>query len=109
MSLITSFDIGDQPRLGNHAASGASAFTDAAGTATDPGTSVTLQVDKPTGASTTYTYSGSPALFKEATGRFYVNVTLDVAGLWSYRLLGVGTSVQTAAEGQLHVRQRVTA
>lgn len=108
MSLIASYDVGDQPRIGNHTGSGADAFTDAAGTATDPSTSVTLQVVKPGGTSTTYTYSGSPALFKETTGRYYVDVILDASGLWSYRLLGVGTSIQTAAEGQLHVRARVT-
>lgn len=101
---ITSYDVGDQPRIGNHAASGAAAFTDTSGVTTDPAT-VTLRVVEPNGDSTIYQYSGSPALFKETAGRYYVDILLDTAGMWSYRLLGVGTQVQTAAEGQLHVRK----
>lgn len=104
MSVITSYDEGDQPRIGNHADSGADAFTDTSGVVTDP-TTITLTVKEPDGTATIYQYSGNPALFKETTGRYYRDVLLDAPGLWTYRLLGVGTQVQAAAEGQLHVRQ----
>jgi hypothetical protein len=103
---ITSYTLDQTVTLGNYSLSGADAFTDRAGTATDPGTSVTMIVLKPSGASTIYTYSGSPALFKETTGRFYADVKLDEEGLWSVRLVGVGTAAVTApAEFQVHVRK----
>lgn len=101
---ITSYDLGDQPRVGNHTDGGADAFTDTSGVVTDPAT-VTLRVQEPDGTTTTYQYGGSPALFKETTGRYYLDLLLDAEGLWSFRLVGAGTQVQTAAEGQLHVRK----
>ena len=102
---ISSYDTGDVVRLGNHSTNTATAaFTDALGVATDPSV-VTLVVDKPDGTTTTtYTYGGSPALSKETTGRYYVDVTIDQAGLWAYRLAGTGTA-QAADEGQFHVRK----
>lgn len=105
MASIRSYDTGDVVRLGNHSTNtDTSAFTDALGVATDP-TGVTLVVDKPDGTTTTtYTYAGSPALSKESTGRYYVDVQLDQSGMWAYRLAGTGTA-QAADEGQLHVRK----
>jgi hypothetical protein len=100
---IHSYDVGDIVRLGNHSTNtDTAAFTDASGVATDP-TTVTLVLDKPDGTTTTYTYLGNPALLKETTGRYYVDVALTLAGLWYYRLAGTGT-VQAAAEGVLNVR-----
>lgn len=95
------YDVGDLVRIGNHTASSAQAFKNLAGADTDP-TAVTLRVGKPDGTQVTYTYGGSPALSREATGRYYADVSVDQPGMWSYRLAGTG-AVQAAAEGQLHV------
>lgn len=105
---IHSYYVGHVARIGNHSTNDeAEAFTDAAtGAATDP-SGVTLKVVEPDGDTTTYTYLGSPALSKETTGRYYVDVQLTGAGMWSYRLAGTG-SAQAAFEGQLHVRKSVT-
>lgn len=102
-SSLHSYDIGDVVRLGNHSTNtDTAAFSDASGVVTDP-TVVTLALKKPDGTTTTYTYNGAPALSKESTGRYYVDVPLTDAGRWYYRLVGTGT-VQAAAEGVLNVR-----
>jgi hypothetical protein len=88
-------DIGDRRRIGNHAASGAAAFTDLDGVTTDP-TAVTLTIRKPNGATLLYGYPTpgvSGSLTREALGRFYADVTLDVAGVWKIELGGTGAVV----------------
>jgi hypothetical protein len=106
MALISSYDVDDRVRLGNHSSNPNTApFTTVAGVPTDP-TTVTLVVKEPDGTLTTYTYPAT--LSKESTGRFYTDITLDAAGLWSYRLTGTG-AVVAVEEGQLHARQRVAA
>ena len=101
---ITSYDVGDRVRLGNHSSNPSTgAITDVNGDPSDP-TDITLVVAKPDGDADTYTFNGTPPLSKEAVGRYYVDVTLDQAGLWTYRLAGTG-AVVIAEEGQLHVRK----
>jgi hypothetical protein len=105
---IRSYDTNDRVRLGNHSSvSGTAAFTTVGGVATDP-TAVVLTVKEPDGTSTAYTWPSPATLSKEATGRFYVDVTLDLPGLWAYRLEGTGAVVATE-EGVLHVRKSVVA
>lgn len=53
------------------------------GTATDP-TTVTLKVQDPTGAETTYTYALSQ-ITKSTTGIYYKDLTLNISGYWHYR------------------------
>jgi hypothetical protein len=99
---IRSYSVGSRVRLGNHSSNtDTAAFTTVGGVATDP-TAVTLVAEKPDQTSTTYTYAGL-TLSKETTGRYYVDVTLDQAGLWTYRMAGTGAVVATM-EHQLHVR-----
>jgi hypothetical protein len=105
---IASYDLGDRARLGNHSSNASTgAITDVNGDAVDP-TDITMVVTEPDGTATTYTFNGTPPLSKENTGRYYVDVTLDQAGLWSYRLAWTGAAVG-AEEAQLHVRKSVTA
>lgn len=105
---IASYDVGDRARLGNHTSNTSTgAITDLTGAAADP-TVITLTTREPDGTLTVYTHGGSPALQKETTGRYYVDVTLDAEGLWTYRLVGTG-AVVVAEEGVLHVRKQVTA
>jgi hypothetical protein len=100
--MIVSYDLGDRVRLGNHSSNTATApFTTVLGVPTDP-TATALTVQKPDGTETAYTYALA-SLSRESVGRFYVDVTLDQAGLWSYKLAGTG-AVVAVQEGQLHVR-----
>ena len=98
--------IGQEVRIGNHATDPATGqptsflpFT-TGGIAVDP-TTVTLTVKAPDRAITT------PPVTREATGRYYADVTLDQPGRWSWRLEGDG-AVQAPAEGVIVVdRSRV--
>lgn len=104
---ITSYDVGDRMRLGNHSSNTSTgAISDVNGDPVDP-TDITLVVREPDGTSTTYAFNGSPALNKENTGRYYADVTLDAAGLWKYRLAWTGAAIG-AEEGVLHVRKGQT-
>jgi hypothetical protein len=104
---IRSYDVGDRVRLGNPSTNtSTTAILDADGDAVDPA-QVTLTVTEPDGTSTAYTVGGANALTKETTGRYYADVTLDAAGIWSYALAGAGTAVFTE-QAQLHVRKSVT-
>lgn len=99
------YDIGDRVRLGNHSALGVAAFKNSAGADADP-SAITLIVKDAAGISTTYTFGGSPALQKETTGRYYVDIDLTTTappGTWYYRLAGTGT-VMAAEEGSFTVR-----
>jgi len=102
---MVSYDRGDAVRLGNHVASGAAAFKNAAGVDADP-TTVTLTVTGPGQAATIYVWPtpgfGQVALVKEAVGRFYADVTVTGAPRVYYRLAGTG-AVTAAAEGELIV------
>lgn len=106
-------DIGDLIRFGNPSqATDAAAFTNLAGTATDP-SAVTLIVKRPDGTQTVYAWptpgAGQSALTKEGgqTGRFYAEVVIDQGGTWRYYLAGTG-AVTAASEGTLQVgRSRV--
>jgi hypothetical protein len=110
-------DIGDRDRFGNPLvdpatgqplASPPAAFT-TAGAATDP-TTVTLTIERPDGTLLVYGWPASGAngtLTRESAGRFYIDVTYDLAGNWEYRLEGTG-AVVAAEEGRVKVsRSRV--
>ena len=96
-TILGPFTIGQRVRVGNEstlrdaAGNAIGAFKNSAGLDTDP-TGVTIGVEKPNGVVTTYTYSLATVL-KETTGRFYVDLTPDVAGVWSVKETGTGTVV----------------
>ena len=89
---MNSHDKGDQVRL-------SVAFTDASGTAGNP-TTVTLKYRKPDGTVTTVAMG---SLTNPSTGTFYADVTVDQAGLWSYRFESSGTFIG-ADESSFRVR-----
>lgn len=107
-------DIGDRDRIGNPAldpalgiplAAPPEAFT-TNGTATDP-TAVLLTIKKPDLSVLAYgwpTPGASGGLTRESAGRFYVEVTYDMAGTWNYRLEGTGAAV-AAEEGRVKVNR----
>lgn len=63
-------------------------FFDRRGKNTDPAT-VTLQVKKPDGTITPYTYLAGEVT-RDGLGLFHRNVTIDAAGRWAYRFVATG-------------------
>lgn len=100
-------DRGDLIRFGNYSgAADVAAFTDLAGTPTDP-TAVTLTIVKPSGAQLVYGWPSAGAdgtLTRESAGRFYTDVVIDQSGTWWFRLAGTG-AVTAASEGSLRVQR----
>lgn len=112
MGTIPTYDIGDKVRIGNHLGSNddgntRDAFTNVSGVATDP-SAVTLRVRKrPSGTTHIYSWPSAGAdgtLTKEATGRFYFDVSFTTGddGRWAWRIEGTGT-VTAADEGEFTI------
>lgn len=108
--LSTVYDIGDRTRLGNHAASGAAAFT-ALGVVTDPD-AVTLTLELPDTTEIVWAWptpgGGQQTLLREALGRFYADYTWTQSGLHWVRLAGTGAATATVEFG-VYVRVRAVA
>jgi hypothetical protein len=109
--MIPSFDVGDRIRLGNASGNNADgvarqAFETLLGVPTDP-TMVSLQIIRPDSTELVYNWpsqgAGDGVLDREATGRFYHDLTLDAFGKWRWRLLSTG-AVETSDKGELYVR-----
>ena len=111
--MSNTYDVGDQVTLGNPTTAVNSRmpttvepFKNSAGTATDP-SQVKLKVLSPSGTTTTYTWptpgAGESQLTRETTGRFYANISITAAGVWTYQLKGTGT-IEAMEEGVLSVR-----
>lgn len=83
------YEVGDRVRL-------AAAFT-VNGTATDP-TTVTFTVKKPDG---TTTINNTPS--HDSTGNYHIDVDLDMAETWYWRVAGTGTAT-AAGEQALFVK-----
>lgn len=90
---MNSYDKGDLVRV-------TAAFTNAAGTATDP-TTVVCKVRSPSGI-TTYTYGTDAELVKDSTGNYHLDINITADGQWWYRWEGTG-AVQQAGEGSFTV------
>lgn len=94
------------PVTGSALASPQPAFT-VGGVAVDP-TAVTLTIKKPDGTFLVYGYPSAGTdgtLTREAAGRYWYDVVIDMAGRWEFSLRGVG-SVIAYVEGVLHVNQQ---
>ena len=89
---MNSYVVGEQPRL--------KATFKIGSTPTDP-TTISLIIKAPSGAETTYTYSGGQVI-KDSTGVYHYDLPLTAAGKWSYRWIGTGTVV-TATESSFLV------
>lgn len=96
--MTNSFDYGDRVRI-------SCAFTDLSGAPADP-TGITFKFKTPAGTTTSYVYGVDGALIKLATGSYYVDLTLNVEGIWFYRFEGTGALV-AADEGHLLAKDSV--
>jgi hypothetical protein len=91
---VNHYQVGDKVR-------GSAAFTNAAGSAIDPGT-VTFRFRHQDGAATIYTYLTDAELVRNTTGCYHVDFSVGTAGLWYYRFAATGTG-QSAGEELLYV------
>lgn len=111
ISAITAHDVGDRVRLGNSTENtGADAFTNLAGVATNP-TEVTLRRQPfPSGTAVVYRWPtpavGESALTNESAGRFYAEWTPAAAdaGIYAVELAGTG-AVEHMDQWLLFVRE----
>lgn len=92
---ISVFQVGDKARL-------SAAFTDAAGTAADPG-GVQFKLKSPSGAVTTYVYGTDAEVVKDSTGNYHVDWLIAAAGRHYYGFYGI-TSGQAVAEGEFRAQ-----
>lgn len=95
---MAAYDIGDEVRCSVE-------FMDSTGTFADPST-VTFKLKNPSGTVTTYVYGTDAQLEKSAVGRYYVDVTINATGIWSYRFEGTGL-VNVASESKFTIKQSV--
>lgn len=56
---------------------------------TDP-TTITLEVQSPSGTTTSYTYADEE-ITREGAGIYYYNLSVNEAGWWVYQWTGTGT------------------
>ncbi len=83
------YDVGDLVQV-------AGTFTNAGGTAVDPGT-VTFKFRNPSGGSvTTLTYPTDAALVKSTVGLYYYNLSVAAPGNWHYQMRGQGDNAASA-------------
>lgn len=73
------------------------------GQAADP-TAVSCKVRAPSGAITTYSYPSDIA--RSGVGRYYLDITPNVAGTWHYKWIATG-AVAVQTEGSIRVREQV--
>ncbi len=71
---------------------------------TDPST-ITLQVQSPSGMTTSYTYAGAQVT-KEGTGIYYYNLSVSESGWWVYQWTGTGT-VEVVHGNKILVKERL--
>lgn len=65
---------------------------------------ITFTMKKPGSQPVSYTYGGSPPLImRTGIGAYYIDVNLDVSGIWRYKWTGAGALV-AAEEGSIFVR-----
>ena len=81
--MANTYDVGDLPRV-------SAVFTTPAGVDTDP-TVVKFVYQAPGGTAVTLTYGTDAALVRDSAGHYHVDVSLTVAGTWSYRWYSTGT------------------
>lgn len=77
--MANTYDVGDLVRV-------TGTFTDADGAATDPDV-VRIKYQDPSGNDTTDLY-GTNNTVKSATGVYYLDIDIDEAGTWYYRVEG---------------------
>jgi hypothetical protein len=83
--MANTYDIGDNPRL-------TATFRNEADAVADP-TSIVAKYRKPDGTVVTLTYGVDLALYKDSTGIYHTDITVDMAGRWYYRFVGTGNVI----------------
>lgn len=71
-------------------------YSDTSNAVYDPA-SVVLAFTNPAGTTTTYTYGVDSQLVKRTTGDYYVNVTADKYGRWTYTWTATGPITGTGS------------
>lgn len=92
------YDVGDGVRF-------KATITDLDGSAADP-TTVTVKIRDPSGNTETLVYGVDGDVKKSGTGIYYVDRTIDEAGVWRHRWAGTG-AVVVAEEAGLTVKEQV--
>ena len=93
----TVYDIGDLVRV-------TVTFTNFAGAVADPTSGqVTFAYRAPGASAVNLTYPTDPALVRESTGVYHVDISITDDGKWRYRATGAG-AVIAAVEGDIVVR-----
>lgn len=82
-TVFNRYHLGDLVRV-------TAAFTNTAGTATDPDV-VKLTYRDPSGTETTLLYGTDAALVKDSTGNYHVDIDANDDGVWYYRWWATGT------------------
>ena len=78
------------------------AWTNAAGSATDPGT-VYAKYRDPSGTVTTLQYNVDEALVRDSAGNYHVDIDADEDGKWLYRFYSTGSGQATSGIGEFIV------
>jgi hypothetical protein len=76
-------------------------FKDLTDVVQDPDT-VSLKVTKTDGTQTIYVFNGSPAVTRDSTGNYHVDVSVDQVGRWFYTWISTGLA-QAAENGEFLV------
>jgi hypothetical protein len=92
------YDVGDGVRF-------KCSFKDLDDAAADP-TTVTALIKDPSGNVETLVYGVDAAVIKSATGIYYVDRTIDEAGIWRHRWTGTG-ALTVAEESSVSVRTQL--
>ena len=79
-------------------------FTNEDSVAVDP-TTVIMRYRKPDGSRTTLTYGVDAEVIKESVGVYTVDLSIDQAGVWTYRWEGSGGAVTAADEETFTVKE----
>jgi hypothetical protein len=82
-------------------------FEDSTQTLVDP-TTVELVVQDPTGTMTTYVYLTDMGLIKDSSGKYHFIITANIAGVWIYNWLGIGTGQSSNASSFIIVDPSIT-
>lgn len=93
--MANTYDTGDQIRI-------TGTFTNSTSVTVDP-TAIVYKHKDPSGNTATLTYGTDPQPVRSTKGIYYVDLTLDEAGIWHDRWAGTGTAV-AAAEHYWFVR-----
>lgn len=77
-------------------------FLDENRSVADP-TVVTMRFRKPDGTRTAYVYGTNAEAVRSSTGVYYVDLSIDQAGVWTWRWEGTGGTAAAADEADFTV------